>query len=626
MSSKHKVRSNQSSGKYIKSKYSNSSQSTNIWLLLPIIFIISVLPFVTRLKEYKTNLSKFTWFTYNDLYVDFFLYYKQSLFLFAVFIMAAIALYKAFLDKKKIVYSRLLIPLSAYAVLALLSSIISKYRSYSFKGVRDHFESVFVLLGYCLIIYYCLQIIETENDIRLIINCFVISIIVMSLLGVTQYIGKDFFASDIGLKMILPKERWSTRETVKFNFETGRVYLSFYNPNYVGSYAAMAIAFLLVLAVLTRKRRWMIPIYLVAAVGMSISLIGSKSKTGLIALAISLIFALIILSKYLIKYFYLSIPIFLLLLAIVVLYNKANNNFIVNQLKQAVNFTKYEPPLKDIITGDDEVIINYNNNKLHVSYEIDEGYGTLYVLDDGGNAVNMDFLSDTNDYIIQDERFTGFRLGFTEYEDIPLIYIKINNKNWFFTNQTDDGSYYYLNLYGKLDKIITAPHALFSGYERYASGRGYIWSRTLPLLKKYIILGSGADTYVMAFPQQDYVGLYNYGYGDNLVDKPHNMYLQIGVQTGVLSLIAFLVFYAMYFISSIRLYIKCKFSSYYAQVGVAILVATVAYMVLGIANDSTLTVAPVFWVLLGLGIASNRLAKQSIEDEIAGNKANRNQR
>ncbi|TAH64168.1 MAG: O-antigen ligase domain-containing protein, partial [Anaerolineaceae bacterium] len=206
-------------------------------------------------------------------------------------------------------------------------------------------------------------------------------------------------------------------------------------------------------------------------------------------------------------------------------------------------------------------------------------------------------------------------LGIAQYEDIPLFYVTINKNKWYFTNQTDQGGYYYLNNYGKLDKIIKAPGALFSGYEGYASGRGYIWSRTLPLLKKHIILGSGADTFMISFPQDDYVGLYNHGYSDQLMTKPHNLYLQIGVQTGVLSLIAFLVFYAMYFISSVKLYIKGRYKSYYARVGVAILVASVSYIVLGLANDSSLTVAPVFWVLIGLGITVNRLAKPYIEEE-----------
>ena len=622
MSKKIRGHNKHTSKKYYKSK-DNNTDRTSIWLLSPIIFIIAVLPFIMKLKEYNANLSKFSWFTFNDLYVDFFLYYKQRFFLLAVFIMAVIVLYKAYTDKRNIVLPRVLIPLAVYGGLALLSSIFSKYRSYSFSGIHEHFESIFVLLGYCLIVYYCLQVIKTEEDVRLIINCFLVSVIVMSILGLTQYIGKDFFATDIGLKMILPKAHWATRDTVQFNFEKNRVYLTFYNPNYVGSYAAMTGSFFLVLASLTSKRKWMIPIYLLALVGISISLLGSKSKTGIIGLAVALIIALIMLSRYIIKYFYFSIPLILLVLSIIVLYNKANDYILTNRMKQATVFNKSEPTLKNITTSDNELIINYKDNILHLQYIIEDGYGSFIALDNNDKPVDMEYVPDLNEFEVQDERFPNFKLGATYYEDLPIFYVTINNYNWFFTNQTSDGGYYYLNKYGKLDKIVEAPHAVFSGYEKYASGRGYIWSRTIPLLKKHAILGSGADTFMISFPQNDYVGLYNYGYSDQLMTKPHNLYLQVAVQTGLLSLLAFLVFYAMYFISSVRLYIKGRFKSYYAKVGVAILVATTSYMVLGLANDSSITVAPVFWTLIGLGITVNRLAKPYIEEEIAEDKANK---
>jgi len=619
MSNKQKSHNKRSSGNN-KSKYKQIEQRTNIWLLLPIIFTISVLPFIMKYKEYYTYLSKFPWFTYNDRYTDVFLYYKQKFFLIAVFAMAVVALYKIITDKKNINYTRILIPLGMYALLALLSSLFSKYRSYSFRGVYDHFESVYVILGYCLIVYYCLQFVKSEHDVRIIVNCFVVSIIIMSLLGLTQYLGRDFFASTLGRKLILTKDQWDNMDTLQFNFEKGRVYLTFYNPNYVGSYSAMTVSFLLVLAVLTRKRKWMIPIYILAAVGISISLLGSKSKTGIIGLAIAGIFTLVILFRYFIKYFYLSIPMTLLVLSVVVLYNKANDNVLVYSIRQATTFTKTEPSLKEIVTGDDEIIINYEDNNLHVQYLIKDGYSYFILTDDNGNPIKNELKAEENEFVIDDERFPGFRLGVAKFEEIMMFYVKINNYNWYFTNQTGDNTYYYMNQYGKLDKIETAPHVLFTGYERYASGRGYIWSRTLPLLKRHIILGSGADTFVLDFPQNDYVALYNYGYSNQLLTKPHNLYLQIGVQTGVLSLIAFITFYALYFISSLRLYIKGKFKSYYAQVGTAILVASLSYMVLGLANDSSLTVAPVFWVLIGLGITVNKLAKPYIEEEIACDK------
>ncbi|NLL73295.1 MAG: hypothetical protein GX237_07185, partial [Clostridiales bacterium] len=445
MSNKEKYRGNKQ--KPHKNTYSNkynkranyNQQKANVWLLLPIIFVMSVLPFIVKLKEYQANLSEFSWFTYNDLYTDFFLYYKQSFFIITTFIIAAIVIYRVYTDRKNLVNSRILIPLAVYAGLALLSSIFSKYRRYSFSGIHEHFESIFVLLGYCLIVYYCMQVIKTEEDVRLIVNCFVVSVIVMSLLGLTQYIGKDFFATDLGLKMILPSEYWSTRDTVQFNFEKNRVYLGFYNPNYVGSYSAMAASFLIILAALTRKRKWMIPIYLVAALGISISLIGSRSKTGLIGLAVAGIFSLIILSRYLVKYFYFSIPAILLLLSVIVLYNKANDNLLLNSIRQATVFNKSEPSLQDIITADDKLVIKYKGNQLHVKYLIEDGYGNFYVEDDSGNMKDLTYIEETHEFSIDDENFSGFRLGVTTFEDMQLFYVTIDNNKWYFTNLEADG-------------------------------------------------------------------------------------------------------------------------------------------------------------------------------------------
>ena len=159
MSNKQKSHNKRSSGNN-KSKYKQIEQRTNIWLLLPIIFTISVLPFIMKYKEYYTYLSKFPWFTYNDRYTDVFLYYKQKFFLIAVFAMAVVALYKIITDKKNINYTRILIPLGMYALLALLSSLFSKYRSYSFRGVM-----IISIVYYFWILfnhYYCLQFVKAN--------------------------------------------------------------------------------------------------------------------------------------------------------------------------------------------------------------------------------------------------------------------------------------------------------------------------------------------------------------------------------------------------------------------------------------------------------------------------------
>ncbi len=85
------------------------------------------------------------------------------------------------------------------------------------------------------------------------------------------------------------------------------------------------------------------------------------------------------------------------------------------------------------------------------------------------------------------------------------------------------------------------------GRERIVSGRGYIWSRTIPLLKKYILLGGGQDTFTVLFPNHDYLGKAQWGDKDLIITKPHCMYLQIAVQSGILSLIALFIFWGEFF-------------------------------------------------------------------------------
>ncbi|MBH1940334.1 O-antigen ligase family protein [Mobilitalea sibirica] len=591
------------------------AQATNKWLLLPIVFIISILPFIVRMHEYETRLSEFPFFTVNNQYVDFFLYYKQWLFVSISFIMLLVIVIKAYVSKTSLAYSPIFIPLSVYAALSLLSSVLSRYRSFSFSGIHEHFESVLVILGYCLTVYYIYLIIETEQDVKFIINSFIISVIIMSVLGLTQYLGHDFLATELGLKLMLPRAYWGELDQIQFNIQANRVYLTLYNPNYVGIYAGLIAPILFILALLSKKII-MIPVYLLALVGVLVSLIGSQSKTGIIGLAVAGIFTFFVLLKHIIKYFYITIPLVILIITVVGIYNAKNNNILVNQIKIAAKFTKQEQPLTEIQTNPDEVVITYNKNQMHIRYNIVDGYGDFIILDQNYNEIKTTFDNEQLFFTVQDERFPGFQIGPANYNNVPSFFVNIRGYKWFFTNQTQDGTYYYINRYGKLDKIINAPSAIFTGYERYASSRGYIWSRTIPLLKEHILLGSGADTFAIAFPQQDYVNLYNYGFSQLFLTKPHNLYLQIGVQTGVLSLIAFLAFYIMYFLSSVRLYIKGFYKSYYAQVGVAILIGTISYMVIGFSNDSTITVAPIFWGLIGLGIAVNRKAKPLIEEEV----------
>ena len=101
---------------------------------------------------------------------------------------------------------------------------------------------------------------------------------------------------------------------------------------------------------------------------------------------------------------------------------------------------------------------------------------------------------------------------------------------------------------------------------------------------------------------------------EQLLTKPHSLYLQVAVQTGVISLLAILVFYIMYFIRCIKLYMNDTANHKLVSMGIAIFIGTISYMVSALTNDSSITVAPVFWVMIGVGVAINEIVKRDQSD------------
>ncbi len=146
----------------------------------------------------------------------------------------------------------------------------------------------------------------------------------------------------------------------------------------------------------------------------------------------------------------------------------------------------------------------------------------------------------------------------------------------------------------------------FDELEHFMSGRGYIWSRTIPIMNEYIFSGAGADNYPIAFPQDDVIAKLNINMDANtVIDKPHNMYLQIGINTGLLSLIALIAIWGIYITSSLILYSKLSLDSMGKLVGISCFLSVIGYLAAAIFNDSVISVAPIFWIILGLGIGIN---------------------
>ena len=599
------------------------NQRYNRLLLIPLILAMAIVPLIIKQAVYDPGLNQYSWY-YSDTekVSDFFLYYKQWFIVGIGVLMLLILSFKLYFDKQNNAFRPIFLPLILYVVMAVISVAISKYKSYSLLGGYEQFENIFVLVTYCIIVYYAYCVIKYESDVRFIINAFLISCIILSVLGLTQIVGHDFFATNLGEHLILNKDHIDQIGKLTFGFGKNRVYLTFYNPNYVGVYAGLVIPILATFIYFSENKKKTV-MYILVLFGVLLSLIGAKSKSAIIGLGVSIIFFAILLRKQLIRKWYFTVPVVvaaITLILLIVIPASPLYYFNVSTLFQKQSQVE-DKQLQEITTSTDYVTVKYNNEVINIQLLVnDNTFSGLNFWDGNGDPIIDVNIIDSENYIsyeFQNEKYAGLAIvpSYVGVNQYLGFYIAINGENWCFTNQVGDGTYHYVNRGGKVDDIVTADSMFFKGKENFATGRGYIWSRTFPLLKDHFFLGSGPDTFTVVFPQQDYVAASKYGFKDQLVTRPHSLYLQIATQTGVISLIGFLAFYIMYFVSSIKLYLKNEFKTYNSHVGVAVFIGSIGYMICGITNDSSVCVAPIFWTLLGVGIAVNFMVKK--EKQIA---------
>ena len=591
---------------------SNQQKVFNNYYMLPLLFALLVIPLFVRLHIYDSGLSRFKWFLDNNEEYDLFLYFKSRILVFTACVMAVLFIIKLFSDKfsynlKKEIWLYFLV---LYGVLTFLSTVFSDYRSFGFSGIYEQFESVWVILAYCMLTLYAFYFIRSDNDLSLLKLILFCLLSVLCIIGITQLVGHDIFETDFGKKIIIPEKYSDVRNLLKFNFSDDnghQVYLTLYNPNYVGVFASLILPITVILIFLSDK------IFKKAAWGI-VSLIlllctfGSGSKTFIISFAVIILVAVIFFRKGIIKHLKLIIPILLVILAaggIYFSYIKLNP---FQYVKKALTIEKNNYALEDIIFNEDNIAIKYNGSVLYASYYIYEDSVYFYFTDESGEYIDY-YLNDNGYAILDTPLFSDiyFKL-YTGIEDYPYTASAVINYAYVFFVDTEDG-YKFVNGVGKFDEIVPAETAVFTNYDSLFSGRGYIWSRTLPLLKNHILLGSGADTFSIVFPHNDYMGRLKAGYGFTIITKPHSLYLQIGVQHGLLALLCFLAVCTIYLVQSFKLYFKRSLKNNRYFLGIGIMLGIIGYLVSGITNDSTVALAPVFWIILGTGFAVNKMNK-----------------
>lgn len=605
-------------------KQNKTKQQKNkypIGYLFPLIMILAVIPLLIHQYRFDTGLTQYDWYQGDAGISDLFLHVKM-VWSYAMFIIIlCIMIYMVFSEEIKPIWDRILIPIIIYGVLSFVSALFSINRHYSFFGIQQQFESVWMLLGYILLVYYSFFALYQENAVKRLMPYLIGGITVMTVFGVLQGLKLDPMRTDFIQSLILDKESQSYVGKIKFSFEEGRTFMSLYNPNYVGFYVVIMVPILMALIMHTKKIVLRV-FYGILAAALVFVLFASQSRAGILVLAATFFVMLLCMRNVFFKNWKLTVGIIVVAVVAFVGVNIMNQNVLIDRMRSMFSSSPQSYALEYIETGED-VTFGYKGNEIHFTMErdADADEATFHVVDGDGKEVASTLQPENKNYKITDERFPFVYGEIYEESSFKGFYVEharigtgndaySPTKKWIFSNQhkQNDSTYY-----------VRGAGAAFFHMKRYPSGnsfleknyllankRGYIWARTLPLLKKYPLLGSGPDTFVIVFSNDDLVGLYNSGHDVEVVTRPHCMYLQIATQTGIPSLIAFLVFFGWYFIRSFKIYWKRSYDSYMSKIGLAVMVSIMGYLILGLTNDSSVVVSTVFFVFTGMGLGINR--------------------
>ncbi len=578
---------------------------------MPIAFFIGIIPFIAYLKIINFNMSIYEWYANTAIFPDLFTYYK-SLAVILITVIAIILYFKYLLNSKymKLDLHQYYYPLIAYFALMLLSWIFSPYSYTASMGYMERFEGGLVLSGYLILFFYITQLINSEYDVKWITKFFIGSIVVMSLIGLLQYFKLDYMRVEFIQKLVIPKAYENS--SLSFNVLPGRVYMTLYHPNYVGLYIALVLPFIITFFLCEKNLKKKV-LYGLLSIAILVNLLGSQSRGGIIGVAFAAIMALIFLRKQIFRYWKVLIPVGVVCLALLVIMDFRSDHNNSNRIKQTIAETFGQPttyPLNSIVTDGNSLHIDYKESPITISYKNKKNFESLSIKDVNNQPIPYTY--EDGVYTIMTVPYNTAQLHCMIHQNEPYIkFISSDNSQWAFA-LTDQG-FKFLNPYGKLVDLNEVPATGFQGKERMGSARGYIWSRSIPMLKDAIFIGHGPDSYIFEFPQNDYVGKYNaYQTQNMIVDKPHNIYLQIALNTGVLSLIAMLIFWGMYIVSCVKLYFRNALDDYLSITGIALFLGICGYLAAGIFNDGNVSVSPIYWGMIGLGFAVNTIVKKKL--------------
>jgi hypothetical protein len=624
------------------------------------LFIVTgIMPLVARFAEVEMPPETIS-ILMGETYQDLFTYWKGWLLMIPV---AAIIFYfvsdiltngksidiKAFFKNPPVIF------MLVYLLFVILSGIFSVYPHTVLNGTYERGESVFIQISYVAVFIIAMYYVREGKHVKAVISGFAFSGVLMGLVCLGQLFGFDIFTTEFfswltfagtkaGNDLAAAGRSFKGIMTPRFTMAYGTLF----NPNTLGLFTSMLAPVLLFFGFAYKGKKVFNIALLSGGALMLTGLAASRSLGGLVGfMAEVTVIAVTYVCHIVIQRKKLPLPVWAGALGIIVIAVlsiafippvRTNATYFYDKFIASLESGNADAPPDDYvfdggtlrITNGDATLATLEANPADGWLTVRDGTGAEVPVSNADTATVPASSSETSVWVydvpgykkISINRYyeffvlSGLTLGTPEGRFMALMPGMVPAEQ----SETPTGTMLtppteqprYQQVLVPVDVSQPVETFGFKGWENFATDRGYIWSRALPVMFRHPILGSGSDTFINEFPQDDIIGKLRFMPEPYIVvDKAHNLFIQTGIVTGCVSLLALIALFGHYLFTTFLSIIKSKDesgASFCLRLGV--LAAVSAFVVSSMSTDSTVASTGVFYVILGLGYALNKMARE----------------
>lgn len=512
--------------------------------------ILALLPLLTRTKVIDFTSPLITNSSIGSGTVgDVFTYYKFIFLVIATSLLLILFLYRTFGIGVPIKRSFINIPLAILALFVTLSALFAPYKSLALVGMYNRHEGAISYLCYFTLFFIAANLTYTKKMLHGVIYALYPVTIVNALLGLLAFYGANLIKSSFVKAILLPKGITEDMIGAGSQFVT-----TINHQNYVSGISVVLIVIFMMMFILDKNKIRQAVNGILAVLSFAM-LLSSLSKSGFLTLVIIL-------------------PVLVILL--------------VRSNEKAKSYGKLAVQL--VIFALIFVAMASHNPKVW-----DESMGMFVAQNPfakGEQAIS------TTSSVVQNVNPTDLN----NHSSIIINKEVADQYKNFAKEQLNKVSFVtpaYAESSGSSVGGFQLPQLPESGIGA-GSGRLFIWGDAFDLIKQRPLTGYGLDTFAYHFPQNDPEKIAALETHTVIVDKPHNMYINMVYGAGIIALVALLVLMLIYFIKCVKVIYSQKADNEQAIVVLSLFIGWLAYLVQALFNDSVIGTAPVFWVTFGV--------------------------